>query len=77
MASFRLGRMAQVGFRLECLDSALEARVAPPVGYSPEERLTIEREVNSLRLDTDVFYHGEPIRVRMEEPPRHPVVLRL
>lgn len=74
---FRLGRMAQVGFRLECLDSDLDAHVALPEGVSAEDRARIEEELGGLRLDTDIFYRDQPITLRMEQPPRGQVLLRL
>ena len=52
---FRLGRMAQVGFRLEC-SSNLEARVPLPDGMTLETRLKVEEELDSIRFERDIFY---------------------
>lgn len=77
VAVFRLGRMAQVGFRLTCSDADLDGRVALQEGMSLEERARVEEEVRSLRLATDVFYPDRPIAVRMDVRPESQVVLRL
>jgi hypothetical protein len=52
---FRLGRMAQVGFRLEC-DGALEAHAPLPDGVTLEARSKIEEELGSIRFERDIFY---------------------
>jgi len=77
VAVFRLGRMAQVGLRLECTDSDLEARVEPPDGLPFEERARLEEEVRGLRLDTDVFYPHQAVALRMERAPAGRVAVRL
>ncbi len=77
VAVFRLGRMAQVGFRLECLDAGLAGRVPLQEGVSLDERSRVEREVAGLRLDTDVFGRDRPVAVRLEQAPAGDVLLRL
>ncbi len=77
VASFRLARMAQAGFRLECTDGDLSGRVALQEGITFEERAQVEREVGGLRLDSDVFYPQRPVAVRLETPPAGEVLLRL
>lgn len=56
VALFRLGRMAQVGCRLEVTDSALKARVALGNGVGQRQRAHIEEELQSIRFERDVFY---------------------
>lgn len=53
---FRLARMAQVGMRLEVLDSDVEACVAPVKGISEDDRSAVEEELMGIRLARDVFY---------------------
>jgi hypothetical protein len=55
IALLRLGRMAQIGFRLEC-DSVLEARAPLPGGMSLETRQKVEEEFGSIRFERDIFY---------------------
>jgi len=77
VAVFRLGRMAQVGFRLECLDASLAGRVALQDDMTLEERAAVEREVAALRLDTDIFGPDRPVAIRLQEKPAGQVLLRL
>jgi len=77
IALFRLGRMARVGFRLECLDADLDCHVLPPTGMSAAERARIEGELQGLRLDSDVFYPGQPVAVRFEHTLTQPISLNL
>jgi len=74
---FRLGRMAQVGCRLEVLDTQVHARVALGAGMSLEERVRIEDEVRRLRLGRDLFYPEDEIGIRLEVAPADPVGVRL
>jgi hypothetical protein len=53
---FRLARMAQVGMRLEVLDSDVTARVAPVQSISAECRAAVEEELTGIRLARDIFY---------------------
>lgn len=66
---FRLGRMAQVGCRLEVADTAIEARIPLAQGISLETRAQIEEEVAGLRLDRDIFYPQHDVGVILSEPP--------
>ncbi len=52
---FRLGRMAQIGFRLECHNS-LDAYAPLPAGMPLETRLKVEEELASIRFERDIFY---------------------
>jgi len=56
VALFRLGRMAQVGCRLEVTDSDVAAHVALGDSLTIEQRDHIEEELTSIRLERDVFY---------------------
>jgi len=56
VALFRLARMAQVGFRLEILDSDVQARVPLRPGMSLERRARVEQVLGGIRLGRDVFY---------------------
>jgi hypothetical protein len=53
---FRLGRMAQVGCRLEVSDGDVTACVPLGEGLPFEARARVEEELASLRLARDVFY---------------------
>jgi hypothetical protein len=66
---FRLGRMAQVGSRLEVLDSAVDAHVPLKEDMNLEARARIEEEVASLRLARDVFYPEHPIGFTIGQAP--------
>ena len=74
---FRLGRMAQVGCRLEVLDTPVRARVALGAGMSLEERVRIEDEVRGLRLGRDLFYPEDEVGIRLGVAPANPVGVRL
>ena len=65
---FRLGRMAQVGCRLEA-DTAVEARIPLAEGMSLEERARIEEEVGSLRLKRDLFYPEHDVGILLTKTP--------
>jgi hypothetical protein len=65
---FRLGRMAQVGSRLEMTDGDLEAQVPLGEGVSFEARAEVERELSGLRLAQDIFYPEEDIRLTVGAP---------
>lgn len=67
VALFRVARMAQVGIRLECLDSALNARAPLPGGMSQETRLAVEEELQSIRFDRDVVYPEHEVGFRLEK----------
>ena len=69
VALMRVARMAQVGFRLECLDSDLEACIPQAADVSQEARLAVEQEIGSIRFDRDVFYPGDDIGFRLEQAP--------
>lgn len=52
----RVARMAQIGCRLECIDSDLDVRVALGQGLTASQRSHIEDELTSIRLQRDIFY---------------------
>jgi len=52
---FRLARMAQVGFRLEC-ESELEVHAPLPKDMTQDIRLKVEEELGSIRFERDLFY---------------------
>jgi hypothetical protein len=66
VALLRVARMAQVGFRLECLDSDLQACAPLPDSMSFETRLAVEQELGSIRFDRDLFYPSQPVAFRLE-----------
>jgi hypothetical protein len=78
VALFRLGRMAQVGFRLEA-DVPLAARVPAAAGVADEIRSAIEEQVAGIRLARDVFYgeHETGFRLSGAPDPAAPLVARL
>jgi hypothetical protein len=69
VALFRLGRMAQVGFRLELLDSDLSAHVPLGDQLTEARRGEIEAELAGLRLARDVFYPHHEIGLTFTQLP--------
>ncbi len=67
VALFRVARMAQVGIRLECLDSDVQARVPLPAGMALETRLAVEEELESIRFDRDLYYPEHEVGFRLEK----------
>lgn len=74
---FRLGRMAQIGCRLEAVDTPVQAHVPLGEGTLLDERVAIEEEVRGLRLDRDVFYPEHTVGIRFTVAPGSPVLVRL
>ncbi|MGC8780713.1 MAG: hypothetical protein ACP5UQ_07605 [Anaerolineae bacterium] len=68
VALFRLGRMAQVGFRLEA-DAGLAARIPLDEGIPATVRSAVEEQVASIRLARDVFYGEHEIGFRLGVAP--------
>ncbi len=66
---FRLARMAQVGFRLELVDGGLKARVPLSPSMLPEQRVSVEEELASLRLARDVFYPEHGVGINLDVAP--------
>ncbi len=62
---FRIGRMAQVGCRLEVTDSNVKAHVPLGKDMSLQTRACVEKELASLRLARDVFYPEHEIGIRL------------
>lgn len=77
VAVFRLGRMAQVGFRLEVTDSDLTARVALPASMSESTRAQVEEQVNSIRLARDVFYPEHEVGFKLGVAPIPGIALKV
>ncbi len=79
VALFRLGRMAQVGFRLEVTDAAVNARVPLGSSLAAEQRVRIEAQVASIRLARDVFYgeHEVGFRLGVAPDPAAPLTVQL
>jgi hypothetical protein len=69
VALFRLARMAQVGFRLEVVDSAVEASVPLNPRMPRATRAHLEEEVRGIRLSRDVFYPEHPVGPDLEVAP--------
>ena len=67
VALFRVARMAQVGIRLECLDSPVRARAPLPAGMSLETRQAVEEELESIRFDRDLYYPEHDVGFRLEK----------
>lgn len=65
LAVFRLGRMAQVGMRLEMLDGELEAHVPLADGMETQLRAQIEQQLASIALGRDLFYPGDTVGIRV------------
>jgi hypothetical protein len=78
VASFRLGRMAQVGFRLEA-DAGLAVRAPLAGGLAEDVRSNIEAQVSAIRLARDVFYgeHEVGFRLGIAPDPAAPMSARL
>ncbi|NWG19892.1 MAG: hypothetical protein HXY39_06145 [Chloroflexi bacterium] len=65
LALLRLGRMAQVGARLELLDGDLQVRMPSGSQVDEEERARIESQVAALSLGRDLFYPGDDVVLRV------------
>ena len=78
VAVFRLGRMAQVGCRLDT-DAALTVRAPLAAGLTEDVRSNIEAQVSSIRLARDVFYgeHEVGFRLGVAPDPAAPLTARL
>lgn len=68
VALFRLGRMAQIGFRLEAA-ADVSARVPLAVEMPPDVRAGVEAQVGSIRLSRDVFYGEHEVGFRLGVAP--------
>jgi hypothetical protein len=77
LALFRLGRMAQVGFRLEIMNSELEARVPLRQGMSIGARARVEEELASIRLARDIFYPDHEVGLTLGLPPGDDTALKV
>ncbi|MCX6032743.1 MAG: hypothetical protein NT169_26100 [Chloroflexi bacterium] len=65
---FRLGRMAQIGCRLEAA-AGMSARVPLAASMPAEARAGIEAQIGSIRLGRDVFYGEHEIGLRLGVAP--------
>jgi hypothetical protein len=77
VALFRLGRMAQVGCRLEACDNDLQAHVPLAEGQTLDERARVERELAGVRLSRDIYYPEHGVGVHLLRAPSLPVRVRL
>ncbi|MGC9522717.1 MAG: hypothetical protein ACP5HG_12655 [Anaerolineae bacterium] len=77
VALFRLGRMAQIGCRLEVADADVLVHVPGPEGVTAERRVQIEEEVTGLRLERDVLYPHHTAGVTFQRAPQGPVDVHL
>jgi hypothetical protein len=77
VALFRLGRMAQVGCRLEIADGDVQARVLLSESTTLQARALIEEEIASVRLARDVFYPEHDVGIRLGIVPSCPLYVRL
>jgi len=66
---FRLGRMAQIGCRLEVSDSDLDARVPLAENMPLQTRLHVEEELSSIRLARDIFYPEHEVGFKLGAAP--------
>lgn len=64
---FRLGRGSTVGFLLKSLNRNLEVYVPISKYITKETRIKVENEVNSLRLERDVFYPEHSISLLLNK----------
>lgn len=74
---FRIGRSATVGFSLSCIDETLEACIPITKGLSSKTRYEIESEVNSIRLERDIFYPEHSIDILCDRVPGSETQLRI
>jgi hypothetical protein len=77
VAMFRLGRMAQIGCRLEMDDADVQARISLGKGLTLQARTRIEEEVSSLRLARDVVYPEHDVGIKVGIVPSSPLHVRL
>ncbi len=68
VALFRLGRMAQIGFRLEAAAGG-SARVPLAAEIPADARAAVEAQVASIRLGRDVFYSEHAVGFRLGVAP--------
>ncbi len=74
---FRLGRMAQIGCRLEVIDGTVQTHIPLGADMPLVTRQQIETEVSGLRLDRDVFYPEDTVGIRLEVAPTGKTSVRL
>jgi hypothetical protein len=77
VAMFRLGRMAQVGCRLEVADGDVQARVPLDEGTTLQARTLVEEEIASVRLARDIFYPEHDVGIKLGIVPSCPLQVRL
>jgi hypothetical protein len=68
VALCRIGRMAQIGMRLELLDADAEVHVPLGADVDAGARAAIEQEVRGLSLGRDLFYPQETIALNFAQP---------
>lgn len=70
LAMFRLGRMAQVGSRLEVVDGIVHAHTQANPHVSSSERAQTEVELAGVRLSQDIFYPEHPVALELLQAPQ-------
>lgn len=74
---FRLGRMAQVGCRLEITDGTVQAHISLAEAMSSAARASVEQELSTLRLARDIFYPEHEVGLRLGAQPQGTVRAQL
>lgn len=77
IALFRLGRMAQVGCRLEVVDDAVTARAPLGDGVAPDLRAGVEDELAGLSLGRDLFHPDDAVGLALASAPGDATTLRV
>lgn len=73
---FRIGRMAQIGLRLELLDAEVTAGVRLAEGVPASVRVGVERTLAGLSLGRDLFHPDDEVRLMVGVEPDPETVLR-
>lgn len=74
---FRIGRMAQIGLRLELLDAEVTARVRLAEGVPASVRVGVERTLAGLSLGRDLFHPDDKVRLMVGVEPDPETALRV
>jgi hypothetical protein len=74
---FRIGRMAQIGCRLEVTDGAVTARVPLGEGITPEVRASVEDTLLGVTLGRDLFAPDDDIALNLAVAPGTDTRLRV
>ncbi len=77
VALFRLGRMAQIGCRLEVVDGDVTAETPLGEGVEPAVRVAVEGALAGLALARDLLHPEHPVGVALAAPPPDGATLRI